>query len=534
MDNSQPLTVSTSSLLTFSATLAALALWLVLLFPSKPTFVMPAWVPLEVGISAAVLESNGLASRLLRTLRRRSGPLFGLTRRHAILFKAPSVERLLARADSHPLSMSMLLRAFGASLPPSLSGAAFFPFHKELLALLSRAFVNDVAATAAIKGIHVPEKVDSLLSYSTQAAAQHQWERAAEVKLLPLGDEAEVNLQDLLRDFGACLAIPTLFGHDLLARNPSLLDDLWIFDAQAFGLLAAGLPQWLPLPSLREGIAARRRLQNAMAGFFGRLDQYEDGQPVDFGADMSDVSTVERERNRVYRRHGLSVQERGKMEISILWGQNANTQPLIFWFLVYVYAAPQLLDELRREVESCLTLSPEPPRITAMDIDALSHNCPLLKSCFLETLRLANKPTSIRYLSQPLVVPEAGVDTALPSGTWISAPHVALQRDESVFPHAHEFLPERFLQTQETDCGRRIAHYGSLKPWGAGTGICKGRTFAEREALTVVACFITLWDLRPAGGEAQLKVPTMVPGTGVARPRENLRVVLRRRCFSTL
>lgn len=73
-----------------------------------------------------------------------------------------------------------------------------------------------------------------------------------------------------------------------------------------------------------------------------------------------------------------------------------------------------------------------------------------------------------------------------------------------------------------------MPRYGKLKPWGAGVGICKGRAFAEKEILGVVACFITLWDMEPSGG-GEWTLPGFVPGTGVMRPKEAVRVVIKRR-----
>lgn len=43
---------------------AALCLWLCRPWPTAGPPLLPAWVPLEIGISSALLRSNGLASRL--------------------------------------------------------------------------------------------------------------------------------------------------------------------------------------------------------------------------------------------------------------------------------------------------------------------------------------------------------------------------------------------------------------------------------------------------------------------------------------
>ncbi|KAM4060779.1 cytochrome p450 [Hirsutella rhossiliensis] len=527
------------------ATVAVLWLWLHRRRRPASSQLLPAWVPLEIGITSALLKSNSLASYLLFVLRRRQGSLFGLTPRHQILYNLPSIERLLAKGhhtiNTHPLGLSMLLRVFGAPVLSSLR-QQFALINAPLTAAVERGFVNDAAATQAIQRGDVARKLARLLSFSADREHQHRWEWTANVAIL-VPDRpdhpgaVELDLEALLRDLGACISIPLLYGQDFLDRNPGLLDDFWKFDNDAFPLLVAGAPTWLPIRSFREGLQARARLHEALGAFYRRLQQFERNEPVDFGADMSDVSFVARQRNDVFERFGVSTPVRGMLELGTLWGQNANTQPLIFWFVLYVYSTPGLVEALRAEVEPCLVFSTTPnatnqqpsPHAYQLDYAALGRSCPLLKSALLETFRLANEPTSIRYVSRPVTVPDGEHSHHLHPGTWISAPHAGLQRDGSVFPDPDRFVPDRFLELDE-QTGRKVPRYGKLKPWGAGVGICKGRTFAEKEILGVVACFITLWDMEPTGGGAWT-LPGFVPGTGVMRPKEAVRVVIRRRLF---
>jgi cytochrome P450 len=112
---------------------------------------------------------------------------------------------------------------------------------------------------------------------------------------------------------------------------------------------------------------------------------------------------------------------------------------------------------------------------------------------------------------------------------FVSAPHALIQRDPSVYADPHAFIPERFLETDpETD--RLVARPGRLRPWGCGAAMCKGRTFAEKEIVVLGAAIVALWDIVPAGpGDCSWKVPVMVPGTGVKKPVEDIRVVVTRR-----
>jgi hypothetical protein len=322
------------------------------------------------------------------------------------------------------------------------------------------------------------------------------------------------------------MAMPLLYGKDFLSRCPRLIDDFWKFDNDLFPLLMIGIPAWLPFKAMKEGLAARTRILCELEALYRRIDQYQRGESIDFGVDMSDVPF---ERNKIYERQGWSFPERAAADFAIFWGQNANTHPLLFWFLAYVYSTPCLLDRIREEIEPYVRLSGAAPlEITSMDLTALSMNCQLLKASIFETYRMANEPTSIRYVVRPITLDDGEFKHQLKPGTLLSAPHWLINRDPSVFADPDKFLPGRFLET-DPESGKPVARYGRLRPWGAGASMCKGRTFAEKEIMSLGAAIISLWDIGPASGG--WKLPGMIPGTGVKRPVKDIRVLVTRRAL---
>ncbi|KAJ4363888.1 hypothetical protein N0V83_009340 [Neocucurbitaria cava] len=343
-----------------------------------------------------------------------------------------------------------------------------------------------------------------------------RWEYSADItvsKFTSHGDIAKVeaNLQNLSRDFGACIAIPQLYGRDFLDRYPQALDDFWKFDNDLFPLLMIGMPLWAPFKIVKEGLAARTRIITEIEALYRRIDQYQHGHPIDFDADVSDVSETASERNKIYERDGRSFPERGVGDLAIFWGQNANTQPVLFWLLTYVYSTFGILEQFREEIAPYIGISrTTPPEITSLDIPRLSRNCQLLKACILETYRLVNEPTSIRYVARPITITDGGLKHGLTQGMFVSVPHSLTNRDASVYGDPDKFNPARFL---EHDCslGKLVARDGRLKPWGAGAAMCKGRTFAEKEIMTLGATTISMWNIAPADGRWEL--PAMVPGT---------------------
>ncbi len=452
-----------------------------------------------------------------------------MSSRHQVLINLPGVDRFMSQShhtlNAEPMQYTIFTRVFGGTDSRQLK-IKLENSWQELLKPIEDMFLNNTAATAALERANVAPKAASFVTLSADSKKMERWERSAGIKLLT-SDSVEANLQSLTRDFGACIAIPLLYGQDFLDRYTELLDDFWKFDNDVFPLLMIGLPPWAPFKLMSDGIAARTRLLGHIDALYRRINQYQNGEPVDFDADMSDISNTALERNKVYAKRGWSFRERGGGDFAILWGQNANTQPIFFWFIAFVYSTPGVVDQLREEIAPYLRFSDsDPHQLESIDLSALFGGCPRLKACIFETYRMANEATSIRHVEVPVTLVDGEYKHQLKPGMFVSAPHSVNQRDSSVYASPDEFIPDRFLET-DAESGRLIARYGRLRPLGAGAAMCKGRSFAEKEIMALGAAILALWDIRPAGGE--WKIPTMMPGTGVKKPVTDIRVVISRR-----
>ncbi|EHL01902.1 putative Cholesterol 7-alpha-monooxygenase [Glarea lozoyensis 74030] len=388
-------------------------------------------------------------------------------------------------------------------------------------ALTERLFVNEANATAAVEACDIPGNAASLVTFSSKPENLARWERSANVKLID-SQTVEADMLHLVRDFGACMSIPQLYGRHFLEREQTVLDDLWIFDNDLFPLMMVGIPQWVPFKMIKDGVAARSRLHKSLEGVYRRADQYLKGEPVDDDTDMSDISSVIRGRVKLYDENGLTMDYRGQLELGNLWGQNANTQPMVFWFLLFIYSTPGLVEQLRKEISSHVTVTDS--KITSFDLQGITR-CALLKGSVYETFRMVDEPTSIRYVRKPITLSDGQYTHNLKEGTWISAAHAIANKDAANYPEPHKFVPDRFLEIDEN--GARTARYGKLRPWGGGAGICKGRTFAEKEIIAIGAAVISLWDISPVGKE--WVIPPMRPGTGTMQPVSDVRVRISRR-----
>ena len=222
---------------------------------------------------------------------------------------------------------------------------------------------------------------------------------------------------------------------------------------------------------------------------------------------------------------------------------NANSNSTVYWMLRNIHATPGLLEDVRREIAPACVLRDD--RLQ-MDWRRLLHDSPLFKSCYFESLRLDSAPWSFKRLQKDCMVREAAEDArlggfsgmttttetqpptpfALQKGEAVLIPADLHHNDARYFPDPTEFAPQRFF-VHSSD-GAVKSEIKSIRPYGGGATMCKGRLFAEREVLAFVAAMLTCWDLTPAGGSSW-EMNGRGKTSGVCRPKENLRVRMTRR-----
>ena len=71
---------------------------------------------------------------------------------------------------------------------------------------------------------------------------------------------------------------------------------------------------------------------------------------------------------------------------------------------------------------------------------------------------------------------------------------------------------------------------GTIRPYGGGPSMCKGRVFAERECLACVAGVLVMWDFEPVGGK--WTVPGLKKTSAISLPMKDTRVRVKRRVFN--
>ncbi|KAB5576620.1 cytochrome P450 [Coniochaeta sp. 2T2.1] len=310
------------------------------------------------------------------------------------------------------------------------------------------------------------------------------------------------------------ITIPTtraLYGRENpFDKDPPLTKTAWDFEENMASLLMT------PFPSLlaRKAYQARAKLQAAMVEWFTAEHDVTD----------STVGGITRDRARVLRTNGFSSDEIGKVEMILAIAGVTNSAPTLFWMIAYVYARPYLVAMLRDEMDAFVhrektTGSGDIATIKATNFEA---QCPLLTSCFRETLRLSCFGVSSRRLVADATVTDSnGHPYLLKKGVDIQVPVGVPHRLENVWDNtAAKFDYQRFLEKKGARNGTsEKAKKTAYIPFGGGRHLCPGRSFALTEVMSIMGTLLAGFEVESLGlsfSDVKLGPPRMT--TAVVKP----------------
>lgn len=339
-------------------------------------------------------------------------------------------------------------------------------------------------------------------------------------------------------------ANPALVGTDFVNNNPGYWENLWTMD-RGFVYLATGLPRWTPFPPLTRAHVALRRMLTAASAFESALEKKWNGEdPGPDWRDLDNVGTLIKARMEVYRKYDLSIQARAAIEVALLWAMNANANPLIFWMLNHIYADKEVLQRIRDEVAPYVrAIQPsedfgiaELPRLETLDHDALATKCPLLKSAYIESLRFDTAIWSLKAIRQDFVLSGRGERDPnadmffLEKGSYAHIAHDLHHTNPQYYEDPGVWKADRHIRYVPDDDGEKKAQadMGNVRPYGGGHSMCKGRAFAQKEALMFTAAIVSFWDMEAKSG-GEWKLPKPKRATGTKTTDEDQRVWIKRR-----
>ncbi|KAI8710999.1 Cytochrome P450 [Fusarium sp. LHS14.1] len=171
-------------------------------------------------------------------------------------------------------------------------------------------------------------------------------------------------------------------------------------------------------------------------------------------------------------------------ECSAMMNAGTETTTAAMTNTVYLlYTHPHILAKLRAEIDTAI------PGANIPSYDAASK-LPYLRACIEYSLRV--RPASSFGL--PRVVLEGGRHIAgqfVPEGVTVSVPTYSLLRDESVFEHATEYDPDRWMTDDSEKKHRMMTNH---LPFSTGPCACIGRNIAYFEQIVVIAALAKFYD----------------------------------------
>lgn len=148
-----------------------------------------------------------------------------------------------------------------------------------------------------------------------------------------------------------------------------------------------------------------------------------------------------------------------------------------------------------------------------LDAAYLLSSCPLLDSCYFETLRLGGGTVSVRTVMSPITI--GGKD--LQTGNDVLILHKAMHSNENVWGESHaSFNPERFLKD------KKLSTNAAYVPFGGGNTYCPGRVIIRKEIYIFLAMLFDRMDIEMTPGQKFPLLDDTQPSIGVAGPRPDM------------
>ncbi|SPJ73901.1 related to cytochrome P450 8B1 [Fusarium torulosum] len=314
------------------------------------------------------------------------------------------------------------------------------------------------------------------------------------------------NLYLWCRDVMSLATTKALYGdHDPFGPNPSLIEDMWLFEESVPYFLMSLFPS-ITMP---KAYKARSTLQTIVCDWYAANHDVND--PT--------VSALVRNRAASLRKNGLTGYEIGKFEVILPNVATLNAVPTFYWLLLYILDRPDLLARIRAEAEAAAVVSwDNGKRAVSFNIADFEAKLPLLVSCYRETMRLVNQSVSMRRISQDitLTTPEGNTYT-LKTGTDIQLPAGVAHYEQSVWgDDVKSFNPERFLASSKGSPEEERRRKAAYIPFGGGRHLCPGRNFAFAEIVGFAASLLLGFDIEAVGmgfGDVTKLGPKLAGGT---------------------
>jgi hypothetical protein len=320
-----------------------------------------------------------------------------------------------------------------------------------------------------------------------------------------------------------CNAAAIYGPQNIFAVHPELEHEFWTFEDGMLGLVIDVVPQI----TARRAFYARKRVLEGLVEYV-KTERYKKASPLI------------QERVQTNLTFGLGEQMAGHAELILIFGILGNAVPSNFWLVANIFSRTKLLQRIRDEVEFAITLHEDADtgrRKFFISSKRIGKACPLLYSCYRETLRDNSLLTSARLVMEDTLLAEKYL---LRKGSVVQIAGGVIHHSSKIWGHnAEGFNPDRFLSVADEDGGNNVqasplpkgVPSAAFRAFGGGTVICPGRHFAQSELMTLAALLAVGFEITNADG-SPLTLPEKdeerIP-LAMVKPKLDPRVRVRRR-----
>jgi hypothetical protein len=185
-------------------------------------------------------------------------------------------------------------------------------------------------------------------------------------------------------------------------------------------------------------------------------------------------------------------------EISIMMNAGSATTAIAITNIIYqLIKNPEIMRKVVEEIDAAVENDDDEEESGVLAYDKVKH-LPYLRACLDESLRLF--PPTPHGL--PRETPPDGANILgqyIPGGVTVSMSALVAHRQESVFPQAEKFIPERFLGEE----GKALQPY--FLSFSAGARGCIGRNISYLEQTVVVASLLRRYGFALSSPDWQLQ-----------------------------
>lgn len=338
------------------------------------------------------------------------------------------------------------------------------------------------------------------------------------------------DFMDLFHNEVTSAILDSMCGTSLMELNPSFNKILWALDHNVMTLFTKTPKILAPeAHSCRDSALAAIKNWHTWAR--------ENFDPASIGPDGDDPywgTKFFRDRQGMfYGMEGFDADAVASEELAFIWGANTNAVIAGFWSSLEVFQDSELLDQVRREVQSCVIEYTKDD--LRYDIDRLLEQ-PILQAVYAETLRLRVNGFLIRYPSKEDLKINGW---SIPKKHFILTsstpghmnPDIWCTGSNKNHP-TEEFWPGRWLKHSED---RKLVEFstetakGAWMPFGGGSHMCPGRHFAKLEIILIMALLVTMYDCEVLADKKNMEMSTRNFGFGSLSPAGKVPVRIRRR-----